>query len=71
MASEDILEGKWRQLRGKVKERWGDLTDDDLAQIEGERDALIGRLQERYGYAKKRAEEEVDDFLKGIAAAPK
>ena len=48
----DVMKGKWKQMRGEVKKWWGDLTDDDLDRIEGERDKLIGRLQERYGYAR-------------------
>jgi uncharacterized protein YjbJ (UPF0337 family) len=56
----DVMQGKWKQMRGEVKKWWGNLTDDDLDRIAGERDKLIGRLQERYGYARERAEEEVD-----------
>src|SRR5262245_10527390 len=56
----DTLKGKWKQMRGEVKKWWGDLTDDDLDRIEGERDILIGRLQERYGYTREKAEAEVD-----------
>ncbi|HEV8337562.1 MAG TPA: CsbD family protein [Candidatus Polarisedimenticolia bacterium] len=59
----DILEGKWTQLRGKVKEWWGKLTDDDLDKIAGKRDRLLGYLQTRYGYAKDRAEDELDRRL--------
>lgn len=59
----DILEGKWKQLRGKVKERWSALTDDDLGRIEGRRDVLVGVLQEKYGYTKQRAEDEVNRFM--------
>jgi uncharacterized protein YjbJ (UPF0337 family) len=59
----DILEGNWKEIRGGLKEWWGDLTDDDLTQIEGKRDRLVGTLQKRYGYAKERAEKEVDDRL--------
>lgn len=55
----DILQGNWKQMRGQVKEWWGDLTDDDLTKIDGKRDQLVGSLQERYGYAKDRAESEV------------
>ena len=55
----DILQGNWKQMRGQVKEWWGDLTDDDLTKIDGKRDKLVGTLQERYGYAKDRAEQEV------------
>jgi uncharacterized protein YjbJ (UPF0337 family) len=58
----DQIEGNWVQFKGKVKEKWGKLTDDDLDQVEGERDQLIGRIQERYGYAKDRAEKEVEHF---------
>jgi uncharacterized protein YjbJ (UPF0337 family) len=59
----DIFKGKWKQLRGEVKQWWGDLTDDDLDKIAGERDKLVGRVQERYGYAKEQAEAEVDRHL--------
>jgi uncharacterized protein YjbJ (UPF0337 family) len=59
----DILEGKWKQLRGKVREEWGDLTDDELDQIAGKRDQLVGKVQERYGYTREEAERQVDDFL--------
>lgn len=51
----EILEGNWNQIKGKVKKQWGKLTDDDLTVIKGEKDELIGRLQERYGYDKARA----------------
>lgn len=55
----DILSGNWKQMKGQVKEWWGDLTDDDLTAIDGKRDKLVGALQERYGYAKEHAEHEV------------
>lgn len=61
--NEDILKGKWNQLKGEVKVRWGDLTDDELDMIEGQRDKLVGKLQERYGYTRERAEREVESFL--------
>lgn len=60
----DIIEGKWTQLKGSVKENWGDLTDDDLTEIAGKRDKLAGKLQERYGWAKDKAEREVDNYFK-------
>ncbi len=60
------VRGNWNQMKGKVKQRWGDLTDDDLTRIEGNRDELVGRLQERYGYAKERAEEEADAFRRDL-----
>jgi uncharacterized protein YjbJ (UPF0337 family) len=55
----DVLEGNWKQLRGRVKEWWGELTDDDLDRIEGKRDQLVGALQKRYGWEKDKAENEV------------
>ena len=58
----DKVEGNWKQLRGGIRERWGKLTDDDLDVIAGKRDKLIGRLQERYGYAKDEADREVRDY---------
>ncbi len=64
MASSDVLKGQWKQLKGKVKEEWGDLTDDELTEIDGKHDQLVGRIQERYGYEKARAEKDVDDFVK-------
>jgi uncharacterized protein YjbJ (UPF0337 family) len=54
----DIFEGKWMQVRGKAKEWWGKLTDDDLDKVEGKFDKLIGLLQEKYGYTKQQAIEE-------------
>lgn len=55
----DILEGKWKQMRGRVKETWGKLTDDDLDRIDGGTDRLAGLLQEKYGYARDKAEAEI------------
>ncbi len=55
----DTIKGNWKQMTGTVKEKWGKLTDDDLAVIEGKRDQLIGRVQERYGIAKDEAEAQV------------
>ena len=60
----DIVEGKWKELRGKVQQQWGDLTDSDLDQIAGRRTELEGLLQKRYGYTKERAHREVDEFLR-------
>lgn len=56
---DDILAGNWKQLKGQIKIWWGNLTDDDIAKIDGKRDKLVGALQERYGYGKERAEDEV------------
>jgi uncharacterized protein YjbJ (UPF0337 family) len=62
----DSLKGKWSQFSGKVKEKWGDLTDDDLTRIGGQKDQLVGKLQERYGYAKERAQKEADAFAAAL-----
>ena len=59
----DRIEGNWKEFKGKVKQQWGDLTDDDMTVIEGNRDQLEGRLQERYGYAKDKARQEVNTWL--------
>ncbi len=58
----DQIKGNWTQFRGKVRESWGDLTDDDVARIEGNQEQLVGRIQERYGIAKEEAERQVDDW---------
>lgn len=58
----DRVEGNWKQFTGKVKEQWGKLTDDDLVVINGKRDVMIGKVQERYGITKDVAEREVDEF---------
>lgn len=60
----DIIEGKWNQVKGSVKEKWGDLTDDDLTEMNGKREQLQGKLQEKYGWTKEEAERQVDDFFK-------
>ena len=60
----DQLQGKWKQLKGSVKERWGKLTDDDVDVINGQRDQLVGRVQERYGIAKAEAQAQVDDWMR-------
>ena len=59
----DVIKGKWHQLKGEVKSHWGRLTDDDLDRVEGDSEKLIGRVQERYGYARHDAEREVNDFF--------
>jgi len=60
----DIVGGKWQQLRGKVKEEWGKLTDDDLKMAEGKFDKLAGLIRERYGYTREKAEDELERFCK-------
>ncbi len=61
--NEDTLKGKWHQIKGEAKSRWGKLTDDDLDRVEGDSEKLIGRVQERYGYARDEAKREVDGFF--------
>lgn len=56
------LRGEWNQLKGSVKQKWADLTDDDLTHIEGDRDKLVGRVQERYGHSREDAERDVDNW---------
>ncbi len=58
----DTIKGDWKQLRGKIKEQWGDLTDDDLDRIEGKRDQLLGAVQKRYGVAREVAEKQLKEF---------
>lgn len=57
--NKDIIEGNWKQLKGKVKEQWGKLTDDDFDVIAGKRDQLLGRIQERHGVSREEAEDQV------------
>ena len=58
----DRIEGTWKQLRGNIREQWGKLTDDDIDVIAGRRDALLGKIQEKYGIAKEEADRQVRDF---------
>jgi uncharacterized protein YjbJ (UPF0337 family) len=62
----DQIQGDWKQMTGKVKEKWGKLTDNDLTTIAGKRDQLAGLLQQRYGYAKEQVEKELDEFTRGL-----
>jgi len=64
--NQDILAGKWKQVRGKAKQAWGRLTDNDLDRINGQAEELIGKLQEVYGYSREQAENEVERFLDQI-----
>jgi uncharacterized protein YjbJ (UPF0337 family) len=63
----DQLKGKWKQVRGSVKERWGKLTNDDLDVIDGQSDQLIGTLQERYGIAREVAQKQFDEWNATLA----
>lgn len=60
--NKDQFSGQWNVIKGKVKEKWGKLTDDDISKIEGKRDQLLGYIQKRYGYEKERAEEEISKW---------
>ncbi|MGB5809633.1 MAG: CsbD family protein [Polyangiales bacterium] len=62
----DTIEGKWEQFTGKVKTKWGKLTDDDLNQIKGRKDELVGRVRERYGMARDEAERQVDEWISKV-----
>jgi uncharacterized protein YjbJ (UPF0337 family) len=59
----DIFEGKWHEFKGKVKQKWGKLTDNDLTTIEGNSERLSGLLQQKYGYTKEKAEHEIENFI--------
>jgi uncharacterized protein YjbJ (UPF0337 family) len=62
--NKETLQGNWNILKGQVKEKWGKLTDDDLAEVNGKRDQLLGKIQKRYGFAKEKAEEELNSWEK-------
>ena len=61
--NQDILAGQWKQVRGQVRQNWGMLTDDDLDRISGRFEEIVGLVQERYGYAREKAEQEVTHFI--------
>ena len=63
----DQMKGKWKQMKGSVKERWGKLTDDDLDVIDGQSEQLIGKIQERYGIARQEAQKQVDEWNANLA----
>jgi uncharacterized protein YjbJ (UPF0337 family) len=62
----DQVEGNWTQIKGKIREHWGKFSDDELDVVHGQREQFVGKLQEKYGLARERAEEELDEFLKKI-----
>src|SRR5689334_24645916 len=62
----DRVEGNWKQFTGKVKEKWGKLTEDDLTTINGKQEQLVGRIQERYGVAKDEAQKQVNTWVGGL-----
>jgi uncharacterized protein YjbJ (UPF0337 family) len=64
----DQFEGKWKQLKGSVKQRWGKLTDDDITMLSGKKDELVGKIQERYGITREQAVKEADEWARASAA---
>lgn len=66
----DVLEGKWKQLRGEVQRQWGKLTDDELDQVRGDAVKLLGLLQERYGYSKEEAEKRLHSLVESFQPEP-
>lgn len=62
----DRIEGNWKSFKGRAKQQWGRLTDDDLDMVEGRREELEGRIQQQYGYGKDRARSEIDDWLNSL-----
>jgi len=64
--NKDILQGKWKQLKGQVKQQWGMLTDDQLDRISGRYEELTGLIQERYGHTREKAKQEIDAFLQKV-----
>jgi uncharacterized protein YjbJ (UPF0337 family) len=66
----DQIKGSWKQIKGKVREKWGKLTDDDLTSVAGKKDQLAGKIQERYGVEKERAEKEIDEWVDKLNTKP-
>lgn len=64
--NEDTLKGKWKQFKGKAKTQWGKLTEDDLTRVEGNTEALVGVLQERYGMARDEAKKQINELRRSI-----
>ncbi|TRW94838.1 CsbD family protein [Paracoccus sp. M683] len=60
----DIIQGKWKQMKGAAREKWGELTDDEYDQIAGNKDQLAGKLQEKYGWTKEEADEKINEFAR-------
>jgi uncharacterized protein YjbJ (UPF0337 family) len=69
--NEDTFKGQWMQLKGKIREQWGKLTDDDVDQIQGRSEQLIGKLQNRYGIARDEAERQFDAWVQSSNVAPR
>ena len=63
----DVIKGKWKELKGEARQQWGKLTDDDWQQAAGEKDKLVGKLQQRYGWSKEEAEKNADDYFRSLS----
>jgi len=61
---EDMFKGQWKQVKGHIQMQWGKLTDDEVDQINGNKDILVGKIQEKYGYTKEKAQLEVDSWIR-------
>jgi uncharacterized protein YjbJ (UPF0337 family) len=68
--NEDTLKGQWTQLKGRVREQWGALTDDDVDRIQGRAEQLVGKIQERYGIARDEAKRQVDAWMRDVPTDP-
>jgi uncharacterized protein YjbJ (UPF0337 family) len=66
--NEDVLQGRWKQVKGRLRSWWGKLTDDDVTRINGSMQTLLGILQERYGYTREHAQKEIDEHLREFQA---
>ena len=66
----DTLEGQWKQVKGRAREQWGKLTDDDLDEVQGKAEQLIGKVQEKYGVARDEASRQVDRWIRDIDHTP-
>jgi uncharacterized protein YjbJ (UPF0337 family) len=71
LMNSDQIEGTWKQVKGKMREKWGKLTDNDWEQVAGKKDQLLGKLQERYGYTREQAERDYDDWDRANKTASK
>jgi uncharacterized protein YjbJ (UPF0337 family) len=69
--NDDVFKGKWMQLKGQIKEKWGQITDDELDEVGGQRDQLVGKIQERYGLAKDAANRELDALIAADSSEPR
>jgi uncharacterized protein YjbJ (UPF0337 family) len=68
--NQDTAQGNWTELKGKIKAKWGKLTDDDLKEAQGNMEIIAGKLQKSYGYAKEKAEEELKEFRASLGSDP-